>query len=371
MTGSALSREEKLDWLRLTRTDNVGPITFYQLLRRYGTAAAALDALPELSRRGGRASALTPYPRHAAERELATLDAAGGELLAHDEAGYPQALAAIEDAPPVLFLLGHAHLLATRCIAIVGARNASANGRRLAQDLARDLGEAGLVVASGLARGIDASAHAGALATGTAAVIAGGLDVIYPKENEQLYHDIRAQGVLISEMPFATEPQARHFPRRNRIISGLCLGVVVVEAARRSGSLITARLALDQGREVFAVPGSPRDPRSHGPNGLLRQGAVLTERAEDVLEALEPMLRQPLTEREAIEYEAPPGPPPSQQEFDSAREIVTTCLSPTPVAVDEIIRQCHMTPAVVLMVLLELELAGRIERQPGNRVATI
>ena len=371
MASHAIGREEKLDRLRLIRTENVGPITFRDLLRRYGTAGAALDALPALSRRGGRGAALVPYPKAEAERELEAVAAAGGGALALGEADYPQALAAIEDAPPILFVMGHAHLLAGRAIAVVGARNASANGRRLAQDLARGLGEAGLAVVSGLARGIDASAHGGALATGTVAVLAGGLDVIYPQENEALHHEIRDRGVLVSEMPLGTEPLARHFPPRNRIISGLGLGVVVVEAARRSGSLITARLALEQGREVFAVPGSPLDPRSHGPNGLLRQGATLTEGPGDVLEALAPMLRQPLTEREGADYEAPVGAQPSEQKLDSAREIVISCLSPSPVAVDEIIRQCHMSPAVVLMVLLELELAGRIERQPGNRVATI
>ncbi len=371
MTSQPISRGEKLDCLRLIRTENVGPITFRDLLRRYGTAGAALAALPALSRRGGRGTALVPYAKAAAEDELDAVAAAGCGILAIGEPDYPQALAAIEDAPPILFILGHAHLLATRAIAVVGARNASANGRRLAQDLARGLGEAGLTIVSGLARGIDASAHDGALATGTVAVVAGGLDVIYPQENEALYHQIRERGVLVSEMPLGTEPKARHFPRRNRIISGLSLGIVVVEAARRSGSLITARLALEQGREVFAVPGSPLDPRSHGPNSLLRQGATLTEGPRDVLEALEPMLRQPLAEGERIDYETPLDAQPSEQELDSAREIVISCLSPSPVAVDEVIRQCHMSPAVVLMVLLELELANRIERQPGNRVATI
>ena len=203
------------------------------------------------------------------------------------------------------------------------------------------------------------------------AVLGGGADVVYPAENRALYDHLTTGGAIVSELPLGTEPQARHFPRRNRIIAGLSLGVVVVEAARRSGSLITARLALEQGREVFAVPGSPLDPRSHGPNSLLRQGATLTEGPRDVLEALEPMLRQPLAEREGTDYDAPVGAQPSEQELDSAREIIISCLSPSPVAVDEIIRQCHMSPAVVLMVLLELELAGRIERQPGNRVATI
>lgn len=365
-----LSEAERFARLRLARTDRVGPVAFSQLLQRYGSAERALDALPDLIRNRGRSGYAIPAP-DAVEAELEAGARIGAQLILWGEAAYPEALAAVDPPPPLLWTLGDPALMRRPCMAIVGARIASAGGQRIARGLAQQLGESGHVVVSGLARGVDAAAHLGALDTGTIAVLGGGVDDVYPSDNADLYRQIAERGCIVSESPVGARAQARDFPRRNRIISGLCLGVVVVEAARRSGSLITARLALDQGREVFAVPGSPRDPRSHGPNGLLRQGAVLTERAEDVLEALEPMLRQPLTEREAIEYEAPPGPPPSEQEFDSAREIVTTCLSPTPVAVDEIIRQCHMTPAVVLMVLLELELAGRIERQPGNRVATI
>ncbi len=284
MTSRNLNPAERLDWLRLIRTENVGPVTFYQLLRRFGSAGAALEALPRLATRGGRQATLTICPRGAAERELADLDKAGVALVAWGEPDYPAALATLDDAPPLLQLRGRRALLRSRAIAVVGARNASANGRRIARELAADLGQHGFVVASGLARGIDAAAHLGSLPTGTVAVLGGGVDVVYPEENRELYEAIAENGVLVAEPPLGTVPQARHFPRRNRIISGLSLGIVVVEAAARSGSLITARFALDQGREVFAVPGSPLDPRCRGTNDLIRNGATLTETAEDVLQ---------------------------------------------------------------------------------------
>ena len=277
----------------------------------------------------------------------------------------------LEDAPPVLSCLGHAHLLERNVIAVVGARNASANGRRLARQLAADLGQAGLLVASGLARGIDAAAHEGALQTGTAAVVAGGIDVVYPEENTALYEEIRARGVIISEIAVGTVPQARHFPRRNRLISGMSRGVVVVEAALRSGSLITARFAADQGREVCAVPGSPLDPRARGCNNLLRQGAVLVESAADVLDALEGVLGSPVEEPKFAAFLGPVPAAPDEREIAAARRMVEDLLGPTPVAVDEVIRECHVSPAIVHTALLELELAGRLERQSGNRVALI
>jgi DNA processing protein len=326
--------------------------------------------LPELARRGGRDRPIRIPARAAVERELAAIAAMGGSLLCRDEPGYPAPLAALEDAPPVIFLRGHAHLLERRIVGIVGARNASANGRRLAETIAAELGKEGLVVASGLARGIDAAAHKGALASGTVAVMAGGVDVIYPDENKQLYDMILNQGLVLSEMAPGTVPQGRHFPRRNRLISGLSLGIVVVEAAERSGSLITARFALEQGREVFAVPGSPLDPRCKGTNGLIRQGAMLTESAADVLSGLEAGLRPPLGEEEAATPAAPPQTP-SETELTRARALVLECLSPTPVAVDEILRQSHLSPALVSWVLLELELAGRLERHPGHRASLL
>jgi DNA processing protein len=287
-----LSSAERLAWLRLIRSENIGPVNFRRLLARFGTAEAAIAALPDLVRRGGRSRPIKLYPREAAESELSALETLGGRLIAVIEPDYPPALAALEDAPPVISALGDLGLLQRKSVAVVGARNASANGRRLARDLAAGLGTAGFVVTSGMARGIDAAAHVGALETGTVAVVAGGLDVVYPPENEALYGEILARGLLVSEMPPATVPQAGHFPRRNRLISGMSLGVLVVEAARRSGSLITARYALEQGREVLAVPGSPLDPRARGCNDLLRQGAVLVESAEDVVEALEGMQGQ-------------------------------------------------------------------------------
>lgn len=366
-----LSRDERLDWLRLIRSENVGPITFRQLLARFGSAGAALDALPELARRGGRKRPIAVCSRSVAEAELARLEDAGGYLVALCEPDYPRALAALEDAPPVLGCLGHAHLLRRDAVAIVGARNASANGRRVARQLAAELGAAGLLVASGLARGIDAAAHQGAIETGTGAVVAGGVDVIYPEENRELYEEIRTRGVMISEIAAGTVPQARHFPRRNRLISGMARGVLVVEAALRSGSLITARFAADQGRDVFAVPGSPLDPRARGCNNLIRQGAVLVESAADVLDVLEGALRPPVEEPKAADFLGPAPSQPEEREIAEARQAIEDSLGPTPVAVDEVIRECHVSPAIVHTALLELELAGRLERHPGNRVALI
>jgi DNA processing protein len=368
--GKPFSANERLDWLRLIRSENVGPVTFYQLLARYGTAAAALDALPQLAKRGGREGPIRIPSRAAVDAEVKAAAAFGAKILCRDEPPYPATLRAIEDAPPVLFLRGHAHLLEKRMIAIVGARNASVNGRRFARMLATELGQAGLVVVSGLARGIDASAHEGALSAGTVAVMAGGVDVVYPEENRRLYDAVVEQGLALSEMPPGTVPQGRHFPRRNRIVSGLSLGVVVVEAAERSGSLITARLAADQGREVFAVPGSPLDPRSKGANGLLRDGAHLVETAADVLAGIERIFPPPLEETPPESPAEPPKPPPDS-ELQRARRLVLEALGPTPVPVDELIRHAHLSPAVMSLVLLELELAGRVERHPGNRVSLL
>jgi DNA processing protein len=261
------------------------------MLRRFGSARAALDALPRLARRGARARTVVATTRVAAEAELTALHRIGGRIVCWGEPGYPGALTQIEDAPPILTVLGQPELLGRPMMAVVGARNASANGRRIARELAVALGEGGLVIVSGLARGIDAAAHLGALETGTVAIVAGGADVVYPEENRSLYDALRRQGVVGAELPLGSEPQARHFPRRNRIISGMALGVLVVEAAARSGSLITARYALEQGREVFAVPGSPLDPRCRGANDLLRRGATLTETAEDVLTQLGPLVQ--------------------------------------------------------------------------------
>ena len=352
-------------WLRLARTENVGPVTFRNLIARFGSASAALEELPRLAMRGGGKNFVLPDEGSAA-RELDALAKLGGRMIASCEAQYPRGLAALEAPPPILTVLGHPHLLQKEMIAIVGARNASALARKLADILARELGFAGLVVVSGMARGIDASAHEAALAVGTVAVMAGGVDVVYPPENEKLYAAIKSQGLVVSEMRLGEAPQARHFPRRNRIISGLARGVVVVEAAEKSGSLITAQYALDQGREIFAVPGSPLDPRARGANRLIREGATLTESTEDILSVLSPMLGSGFREPET------PSPAPAtdsmEAEADRIRARVEEALGPAPVEIDELIRQLGAPAAAVLTVILELELAGRCARQPGNRV---
>lgn len=365
-----LTHAERRDWLRLIRTDKVGPVTFLQLIQRFGSARAALDALPDLARRAG-GKAFRPCPPDTADAELARLAKLGARLIGRCEPDYPPALAALDDAPPLLAVRGRAELLTTPAIAVVGARNASANGLRFAQQLAGDLGQAGFTVVSGLARGIDAAAHRGALATGTVAAMAGGVDTVYPPENEPLYQDIIAEGVAVSEMPVGLAPQARHFPQRNRIVSGISLGVVVVEAALRSGSLITARLAAEQGREVLAVPGSPLDPRARGSNDLIRNGAALVEGVEDVIAALgQPREGAPAPRGMALETSGSP-PQTTDSEIESALPRILEKLAPTPTPVDELIRRCHLPPAVVLMALLELELAGRVSRQPGNLVCLV
>ncbi|MEI7607676.1 MAG: DNA-processing protein DprA [Rhodospirillaceae bacterium] len=375
-----LSDAERLDWLRLIRTENVGPVTFFRVLEQCGSAARALQMLPEMARRGGRANPLGIAGKAEAEREVAANARVGAHLIAACEPDYPEALAAIDDAPPLISVLGNVHLLKKRSVAVVGARNASLNGRRFTQTLARELAAAGLVVVSGMARGIDTAAHegvlGGALSGGTVAVLAGGVDVVYPEENEPLYRRLKAEGAVIAECSVGTQPQARHFPRRNRLISGLSLGVVVVEAATKSGSLITARFALEQGREVFAVPGSPLDPRCQGPNALIRQGATLVESATDIIEALAHLTRPPMAEPVQGELFAPPAPlaasaPPDESELARAHALVLECLGPSPVPVDELIRGCQLSPAIVHMVVLELELAGRVERRPGNQVNLI
>jgi DNA processing protein len=292
----------------------------------------------------------------------------GGRMIACCEADFPQGLAALESPPPLIAVLGNAHLLRKDMVAIVGARNASALARKFAATLARDLAQAGLVNVSGLARGIDAAAHEAALEGGTIAVMAGGADVIYPPENEALYGAICRRGAVISEMRMGEAPQARHFPRRNRLISGLARAVVVVEAAERSGSLITANYALEQGREIFAVPGSPLDPRAKGCNRLIREGATLTESAEDVLAVLRPILGGDFREPGDASDCLPAAATIPQAETGRVRALVEEALGPAPIAIDELIRQTGGPAAAVLTVILELEWAGRCVRQPGGRV---
>lgn len=366
----SLSAAERADWLRLIRCENVGPITFFRLIDRFGSAGAALSALPDLARRGG-AREIKIVSRDAAEDEIARTESIGGRVVTWGEPDYPPLLARIEDPPPTLAVVGDPSFLSKRAIAVVGARNASIAGKRFAAGLARDLGQAGLLVVSGMARGIDAAAHEGALPTGTVAVLGGGVDVVYPRENAALYDSIRERGALISEVAAGTEPQARHFPRRNRIIAGMCRGVVVVEASPKSGSLITARLAVEQGREVFAVPGAAMDPRARGTNGLIRQGAVLTESAEDVLATLSGGLSDPLADPARDTPEPGPEAPPSPEALEAARPQILAGLGVSALEVDEIIRNCQFSPAIVATLLLELELAGRLERHPGNRVSLL
>jgi len=361
-----LSDKEKLDRLRLIRSQHVGPVTFHQLLSRFGTATAALDALPELARRGGRTTPPRLCSAAQAEKEMAAHEAFSGHMVFWGEAAYPPRLAVITDAPPVLSVIGHLPLLTKKAVAVVGARNASTNGRLLAEQLAEGVGSGGYLVVSGMARGIDAAAHRGAVETGTVAVLGGGVDVVYPHQNRQLYETLCQRAALVSEVRPGTQPRARHFPRRNRIISGMARGVVVVEASPRSGSLITARLAGEQGREVFAVPGAAQDPRSRGANALIRDGAVLTETAADVLAVLDGLPQQTapvLTEPKAApaEAEAPAD----------LRDAVMAALGTAPTARDNLVRQLAAPAASVAMVLLELELAGRLERHPGNQVSLL
>lgn len=360
-----LAPSERVQWLQLARTPNVGPVTFAQLMARFGSTAAALEAVPRLARRGGGIPPQVP-DRGLIEHELDMLAAFGGRMIASCEGDFPRGLAALDPPPPAISVIGHASLLQREMVAMVGARNASALGRKLAEMLAASLGKAGLVVVSGMARGIDTAAHEGALASGTVAVVAGGADIVYPPENRGLYQRLAAEGAIVSEMPLGEQPQARHFPRRNRIISGISRGVVVVEAAEGSGSLITARFALEQNREVFAVPGSPLDPRAKGANRLIRDGATLTETADDVLAVLRPMLGSGFDEpvRDQLGSDLF-----GEGDVDRVRAAVAEALGPSPVSVDELIRVCSAPPPAVIAVLLELELAGKLTRHPGNAVS--
>ncbi len=353
--------------LRLIRSPNVGPVTYRQLIARFGTAAAALEAIPELAARGGKRQ-FSPAPENSIHAEIQHLQKYGAKMLFMDDQDYPDLLAQLDNAPPVISYLGNIALINRNIIAMVGARNASAGACRFARQLALELGERDIVVASGLARGIDTAAHQGALPGGTIAVIAGGIDVAYPPENRALQDEIAARGLLIAEQPPGTEPFARHFPYRNRIIAGIAQATLVVEAAPRSGSLITARLAAEAGRDVMAVPGSPLDPRSRGCNQLIRDGATLIQDVDDVTELLRPIdrrmtMRSPPLFRENDDQEAP-----KFDSSDAAREAVLRLLSMNYAPVDELIRQSGVGASAVQMTLLELELAGRLERGAGAKV---
>ena len=362
-----LTDAERIDRLRLIRSDNVGPRTFRSLMNHFGSARLALERLPELARRGGAARAGRICSEADARAELAACKKFDVSLLSPGEAGYPPRLATLEDAPPLLGVRGGTDSLMRPIIAIVGSRNASGAGLKFAGQLARDLGQAGFVIVSGLARGIDQAAHRASIPSGTVAVLAGGHDRIYPSEHEELLAAIiAAKGAAISEMPLGHEPRARDFPRRNRLISGASLGVVVVEAAHRSGSLITARMAAEQGREVFAVPGSPLDPRAAGTNDLIKQGATLTTEAADVINAVEPIMGRPIELREPDNDE-----PLEIDPAASDRARIVDLLGPSPVLLDDLIRIAGTSPAIVRTVLLELELAGRLERHGGGLVSLI
>ncbi|GLK55162.1 DNA processing protein [Methylopila capsulata] len=364
---AGLTDEQRIAWLRLIRSENVGPRTFRDLVNHFGGAAAALEALPGLARRGGRA--VRVCPRGEAEDEIAGVLARGARLIALGEQDYPAPLAAMEGAPPLITVAGDAAVFRRPTIGVVGARNASSAGRTFAARIATELGGAGWAIVSGLARGVDAAAHAASTRSGTIAVFAGGLDCLYPPEHADLARRIVETGALVTEMPLGWQPRGRDFPRRNRIIAGLSLGVLVVEAAVRSGSLITARLAAELGREVMAAPGSPLDPRCEGSNGLLRDGATFITRSDDVIEALQHLLGRD-----------EPSPPPiglaqagmagfqGAEPGEDERSRIMELLGPTPAAVDEIVRQSGADARSVQLVLLEMEIAGRLERRPGGAV---
>ena len=356
--------QDRLDRLRLIRSPNIGPITYFQLIQRFGTAGAAIDAIPNLAARGGgKAPALAKLDDIA--REVDAVERLGARYLFVGQGLYPPLLAEIDSAPPALIVRGDVGVLDRPAVALVGARNASAAACRFSRILAQDLSSDGIVIVSGLARGIDTAAHQGSIGNATVGVIASGIDIAYPPENRGLQEEIATHGLLIAEQPPGREPLARHFPSRNRIIAGLCVGTVVVEAAPKSGSLITARLAAEAGREVMAVPGSPADPRAQGCNQLIRDGATLIQSAADVLETVRPIAGLMLNSPKRDYRKANDMPDPG----DAERNRILNLLSPTPVPVDEMIRQTGLPPAAVQMVLLELELAGRLERHGGGRVS--
>jgi len=351
---------ERIDWLRLARAESVGPVTFAHLIDRYGSASRALAALPDLARRGGRSTAPRIPSVDEAQREMDSGMALGARLLTLRDPAFPRLLGVLDPPPPILWVLGDEALLGRRAVGMVGAREASSAGQRMARALATGLGEGGYVVVSGLARGIDAAAHQGALATGTIAVLAGGVDSVWPPQNAELYQAIKARGCLVSERPIGYEARAPDFPRRNRLISGLSLGVVVVEAEVKSGSLITARLAGEQGRDVFAVPGSPLDPRARGTNDLIRQGAWLVEEADDVLRVLDD---QPsVSEPEPPSYDAGEGDGDTEPLITALESL----LSHTPTAIDELARAAGAPASLTAAALMELALAGRAELLPGG-----
>lgn len=370
---AALGDRERLACLRLIRSENVGPVTFRELINHFGGAERALDALPDLSRKGGRGKPIRICPRDTAEAELAAAAMAGARPLFTIEPGFPRPLAYTAGAPPLIYVLGNSDLLTRDGVAIVGARNASAAGVTLTRQFATGIGGAGYVVISGLARGIDGAAHEAAIATGTVAVVAGGIDHVYPPEHADLRARIIAEGCLVAEQPPGYTPRAQDFPRRNRIISGMALGVVIVEAAKRSGSLVTARMAGEQGREVMAVPGHPLDPRAEGTNGLLKQGATMVTGVKDILDTLEPMTAAPqprlVAEPDVSDMQVPSDAPPLPLIETDHRAVVLSALGPAPVSLDAVAQATSLPMRAVRVVMLELALAGRIEQHGGQLVS--
>lgn len=365
--GRKFTDKDKIDWLRLARTETIGPITFHRLINKYQTATNALDALPHFTR-----NKPIRIPSIAeATAEIEKILKAKGHLITTYEDIYPLSLAAIEDAPPVITVFGRTDILNRPSVGIVGSRNSSLNGKKFAFKLAQDLGVANYIISSGLARGIDTAAHEGSLQSGTIAVVAGGADVVYPKENQKIYEQICDLGAIVSECAFGTQPIAQHFPKRNRIITGLSMGVVIVEANPKSGSLISARTAAEQGRDVFAVPGFPSDPRSSGTNALIRDGAILVRGIEDVLEHLNSFTASRIVNQKLTL----PGLEDESEDFDfeeeNLKQEILSQLSTSPTAVDEIIRACQLRSSLVQGCLLEMELSGEVQRLPGNRVSLI
>lgn len=371
MASAAHRDEETLAGLQLIRTNGVGPVTYHDLIARFGTARDAIAALPDIAKRAGRRQTHKTASLDSVKYELSQLGKIGGQLIGHGDSEYPDNLRQMPDAPPFLFVFGDLAHLTKPAIAIVGARNASLNGKKIAGMLAADIAQAGYTIWSGMARGIDTAAHTSAINQSTVAVVAGGIDVIYPRENTGLHAEIVKNGAIVSEMPPGTEPQARHFPRRNRIISGASVAVIIVEGTPKSGSLITARFALNQGREVFAVPGSPLDPRSQGPNNLIRDGAILIRSADDVLDELAAAPKNLFSALSQPRIASQPIENIDEKEVDSTRLQILQEIGSTAVTVDELRRQCQVSAPVMAAALLELELADRIERLPGNKICRI
>jgi len=366
--------QERINWIRLIRSENVGPVSFHNLLEVHGNVENALDALPSMSLRGGRTKPVKVASVSQCEKELDVTRQMGGTIITACEPEFPILLKQLRDFPPIITVYGNDQILNHHSVAIVGSRNASANGCRFSEKLAHDIGQHHLMVISGLARGVDTAAHRGALKSGTIAVMAGGLNHIYPPENKELFRSIGENGAVITEMPYDAVPKAQNFPRRNRIISGMSLGVVVVEANFRSGSLITSRMALEQSREVFAVPGFPLDPRSVGTNDLIKQGAHLVSSASDVVDVIKPLCHSPqnyLNDSANQDYHVPKVKPLSEKKLNEVRSLVVAKIGASPTAVNDIVSQTGLAPNIILTILLEMELAGKLDRHPGNKVSVV